>query len=125
VGLSRTALRARPFPVLPVQIPVTIEVLGVAMIRGGQVRRLRCSVFLCLLAPIITGAPPSQAQDDDAQRQEHALFNGEVQVSPGKRYNLTFTTSSNFRNARIAGSVQAQGGAGTTYAFSLLRVSPL
>jgi hypothetical protein len=98
--------------VLPVQIPVTIEVLGVAMIRGGQVRRLRCSVFLCLLAPIITGAPPSQAQDDDAQRQEHVLFNGEVQVSPGKRYNLTFTTSSNFRNARIAGSVQAQGGAG-------------
>jgi hypothetical protein len=88
--------------VLPVQIPVTIEVLGVAMIRGGQVRRLRCSVFLCLLAPIITGAPPSQAQDDDAQRQEHALFNGEVQVSPGKRYNLTFTTSSKFSLLRVS-----------------------
>src|ERR1035438_4540290 len=40
------------------------------------------------------------------------LFNGQVQVPPGKRYQLTFTTRSNFKNARIAGNLQAQGGTG-------------
>jgi hypothetical protein len=53
------------------------------------------------------------AQDDEATRQQQVLFNGQVQVPPGKRYQLTFTTHSNFKNARIAGSVQAQGGAGS------------
>jgi len=111
-GRARSGDRlAALFLVFLVQIPITIEVLGVAMVRGGQFRRLRGG-FLCVLAAIITGVPPSQAQDDDAQRQQQVLFNGEVQVPPGKRYNLTFTTRSNFRNAQIAGSVQAQGGAG-------------
>jgi hypothetical protein len=82
------------------------------MTYGGQVRRLRGGGFLCILATIATGVPSAQAQDDDAQRQQQVLFNGQVQVPAGKRYQLTFTTRSNFRNARIAGNVQAQGGTG-------------
>ena len=65
-----------------------------------------------MLAVIAAGVPSVQAQDDDPQRQQQVLFNGQVQVPPGKRYQLTFTTRSNFRNARIAGNVQAQGGTG-------------
>jgi Zn-dependent protease with chaperone function len=80
------------------------------MIREGQVRRLRCSGFVCILAAILTGVPSGLAQDDDARRQ--VLFNGQVQVPAGKRYVLAFTTRSNFKNARIAGSVQARGGSG-------------
>ena len=81
------------------------------MIFPGHVRRLR-SGLLCVLAAVVASVPGLRAQDDDPQRQQQVLFNGQVQVPPGKRYQLTFTTRSNFRNARIAGNVQAQGGTG-------------
>ena len=80
------------------------------MTYGRYVRRLRCGGFLCALAALAADIPCVQAQDQDAQRQ--VLFNGQVQVPPGKRYQLTFTTRSNFKNARIAGNLQAQGGTG-------------
>lgn len=50
------------------------------------------------------------AQDPEPQRE--TLFSGQVQVGPGQRYQLPFATQSNFRNARIAGNVHAQGGSG-------------
>jgi hypothetical protein len=81
------------------------------MIFPGHVRRLRGGL-LCVLAALVASVPGLRAQDDDPQRQQQVLFNGQVQVPPGKRYQLTFTTRSNFRNARIAGNVQAQGGTG-------------
>ena len=69
-------------------------------------------------ALFIVALPNAQAQDD--ARQE-VLFNGRVQVSPGKRYQVSFTTRSNFRNARIAGNVQAQGGAGNDIRVLVLK----
>ena len=53
------------------------------MIRECPVRKLRCNGFLCVLAAVIMGVASGQAQDD-AQRQ--VLFDGQVQVPPGKRY---------------------------------------
>src|SRR5260370_8221374 len=82
------------------------------MTHGEQIRRLRRGGFLCVLAAIVMGVPSARAQEDDAQRQQQVLFNGQVEVPPGKRYQLPFTTRSNFRNGRIAGNVQAQGGTG-------------
>jgi hypothetical protein len=77
-----------------------------------QVRLLFGGGFFCILAATVMGAPSACAQDGDPQGQRQVLFNGQVQVPPGKRYVMTFTTRSNFRNARIAGNVQAQGGTG-------------
>jgi hypothetical protein len=63
---------------------------------------------------ITAAAVPSPAQDPDldARRHEQLLFNGQVQVPPGKQYVITFSTRSNYRGARIAGNVQAAGGSG-------------
>jgi hypothetical protein len=74
-------------------------------LRGGMV---------CALALFAIGVQSStQAQDySDEQRHQSILFNGQVQVPAGKRYSLSFTTRSNFKNARIAGNVHAQGGTG-------------
>jgi len=77
-----------------------------------QIRLLLGGGFLCILAATVMGAPAACAQDGDPQSQRQILFDGQAQVPAGKRYLVTFTTRSNFRNARIAGSVRAQGGTG-------------
>ena len=58
--------------------------------------------------------PWAGAQDvgTDSGRQSQLLFYTPVQVPPGKQYRVSFTTLSSFRNARIAGNLQAQGGTG-------------
>jgi hypothetical protein len=49
-----------------------------------------------------------------AQDEEHreVLFSGVQPVPAGRRFISTFTTRTNYRHARIAGNVQAQGGKG-------------
>ena len=72
----------------------------------------RRSSFYAFIA-IGISARLAHGQDyGDTQRHQEVLFSGQVVVPPGKRYTLPFTTRSNFKNARIAGSVQARGGAG-------------
>lgn len=62
---------------------------------------------------ISLGVPYALAQDDDRQMQRAILFNCQVQEPSGKRYNVTLlSTRTNYRDARIAGNLQAQGGAG-------------
>ncbi len=72
---------------------------------------LRKARYSCVLATVFASLV-SAGQVPPAERHEQVLFEGQVQVPPGKQYNLSFATLSNFRNARIAGSVQAIGGAG-------------
>ncbi len=73
-------------------------------------RRFRASCpWLFLLA--VGGMARAQVLND-SDRQSQLLFNGQVQVPAAKRYILSFTTQSNFKNARIAGNVQAKGGSG-------------
>jgi hypothetical protein len=56
---------------------------------------------------------PLMPQDPlDGKRNEQTLFTGPLQVPAGQRRALTFTTQSNFKGARIAGNVHAQGGSG-------------
>jgi emp24/gp25L/p24 family/GOLD len=48
-----------------------------------------------------------------------------LQVPAGQRRALTFTTRSNFKNARIAGNVSAQGGSGNDIRVLVVRGSSL
>ncbi len=82
------------------------------MTYGRKVRKLRNGGFLCALAAFSACVPCVQAQDFDPQRQQQVLFDGQVQVGAGQRYVVSFATRSNFRNARIAGNLQAKGGSG-------------
>src|SRR5258708_3297598 len=79
-------------------------------------RTIVCAVAL---APVATLG--MLAQEFGGTRQQEALFNGQVQVGPGKRYVSTFTTRSNFKNGKIAGHVQAQGGAGNDIRVMVLK----
>lgn len=72
--------------------------------------QLRSASFPYIAPLLFLSVPIAHAQDDDANRQ--ILFDGQVQVPPTKRYEVRFATHSNFKNARIAGNVQAQGGTG-------------
>ncbi|MGA2648284.1 MAG: M48 family metalloprotease [Candidatus Sulfotelmatobacter sp.] len=90
------------------------------MTHKRQVRLLFGGGFVCILAAIM-GARSACAQDGETQGQRQVLFNGQVQVPAGKRYVVTFTTRSNFRNARIAGNVQAQGGAGNDIRVAVVK----
>src|SRR2546426_523438 len=56
--------------------------------------------------------PVASAQYSDAERHEELLFTGPVSVPPGKQWYTSFATRSNYRNARLAGNVQASGGSG-------------
>jgi hypothetical protein len=78
---------------------------------GRPARGFRRGVIYAIAA-LAVAISSTIAQDDDPTRQQEILFNGQVQVPAGKRYQLTFTTRSNFRNARIAGNVRALGGSG-------------
>jgi len=49
---------------------------------------------------------------DGVDPQRQMLFEGQTEIGPGQRYTQAFTTHSNFKNARIAGNVQAHGGIG-------------
>jgi hypothetical protein len=68
-----------------------------------------------LLALIV---PVCQAQDDE---HRDSLFSGSVPVPAGKRYVSSFTTRTNYRHARIAGNVQAQGGSGNDIRVLVLK----
>jgi Zn-dependent protease with chaperone function len=73
-----------------------------------QAQRKFGVVPLVLALVILSGSRFASGQE----RQEQVLFSGAVQVAAGKRFLRSFTTQTNFKNARIAGSVQAQGGSG-------------
>jgi hypothetical protein len=74
--------------------------------RGRMIRQ----ILLGVLGFIVTVSAQDFLADSD--RHSQVLFNGQVQVAPAKRYVQSFTTQSNFKNARIAGNIQAQGGTG-------------
>jgi hypothetical protein len=78
------------------------------MLWTTETRMAALWLTLAVAAPQLGEA---QATDFDSGRNEQILFDTEVQVLPGEQYRLPFTTNSNFRRARIAGSVQAVGGA--------------
>lgn len=71
-----------------------------------MLRRFLSSMGILLASSLLAQFPL------DTQRQEQALFTGQIQIGPGKQWYITFTTQSNYRNARIAGNIQAQGGSG-------------
>ena len=73
---------------------------------------MRYAHWLCIIATLTTGMTSALAQEGDTHRQQQVLFEGQVQVPPGGFHQITFTTNSNFRNARMAGNVHARGGAG-------------
>jgi len=76
---------------------------------------------LWLTCAIVAVPRFGDAQGSDPERHEEVLFAGPVQVPAGKVYPLTFTTRANYRNARIAGSVQASGGAGNDIRVLVLK----
>jgi hypothetical protein len=75
---------------------------------------LGCLGRIAFAASLIAITNPAHGQQygSEAGRLERTLFDGSVQVGPGKKHMFSFTTHSSFRNARIAGSVQARGGTG-------------
>jgi hypothetical protein len=88
-----------------------------------QFRKLRHRLYHGVLVGIACCAQLAFAQGDDAQRQ--VIFTGPVQVLAGKRYQISFSTKSNFTNARIAGNVQAQGGSGNDIRVLVVKGSSL
>lgn len=80
--------------------------------RSGRTTSGLAALLLLLAVAGRTALVRAQSDDASAVRQEQVLFTGQVQVPPGTRYSQSFATRSNFKNARIAGNVQAQGGSG-------------
>jgi hypothetical protein len=75
-----------------------------------------------LAALLLSFAPASaQLSTIDSQRQEQLLFKGQQTIGPGRRWRVEFTSESNHRNARIAGSVHAQGGSGNDIRVLVLK----
>jgi hypothetical protein len=74
-----------------------------------QSRRLGVGVAGVVLAVLPLAA---QYLPSDSAYHEQVLFNGQVQIGPGRQYQIPFATWTNFRHARIAGNVQAAGGSG-------------
>lgn len=75
--------------------------------------RTVCRISLvCFIAAIFLPIGSVSAQLSDSERQEQFIFNGQVSVGPGRQHQISFATRTNFRNGRIAGSVQARGGSG-------------
>lgn len=87
---------------------------------AASLRRARIALLplATLLALALTAQifPPA-----DPSRHEQILFNGQVQVGPGRQFLQQFSTRSNFRNARIAGSIQASGGSGNDIRILVLK----
>jgi hypothetical protein len=74
-------------------------------------RSLRASLWAIMMLSFVVSSASGQGYNA-AEPLRQQLFNGQLQIAAGKRYALAFTTQSSFRNARIAGNVQAQGGTG-------------
>jgi cyclophilin family peptidyl-prolyl cis-trans isomerase len=91
---------------------------------SSGVSKLLALLGLDLSILLIAGTAQSAIAQDlgvDSDRHSEVLFTGAVQVLPRKQYVRSFTTRSNYKNARIAGNLQAKGGTGNDIRVMVLK----